>query len=55
MYEKRCRENKEGQEKGNQTTKMPEMKQTNKKKLRENRFRFGGENGVRTENNLGYF
>lgn len=33
MYEKRCRENKEGQEKGNQITKMPEMKQTNKKSL----------------------
>lgn len=33
MYEKRCRENKEGQGKGNQTTKVAEMKQTNKKSL----------------------
>ena len=49
MYEKRCRENKEEQEKGNQTTKRTEMKPKNKTKqnktkkpLRANRFRFEG-------------
>lgn len=41
MYEKRCTENKEKQEKGNQTTKRTEM-ELKKKKLRANRFRFEG-------------